>query len=64
MLERKDAATPSSSLTEIALRPSFAARTIALLSFGTSTCCFILGIFFAVSGSCYYFLTRKRKDSV
>lgn len=35
----------------------------ALLSLGTSTCCLVLGVFFAISGVCYYFPTRKRKDS-
>lgn len=35
----------------------------ALLSLGTSVCCLILGIFFVISGVCYYFPTRKRKDS-
>ena len=34
----------------------------ALLSLGASTCCFVLGIFFAVSSVCYYFSTRKRGD--
>ncbi|MEE1158677.1 MAG: MFS transporter [Atopobiaceae bacterium] len=35
----------------------------ALLSLGASTCCLILGIFFCISGVCYYFPTRKRGDS-
>lgn len=34
----------------------------SLLSAGASVCCFVLGIFFIVSGVCYYFPTRKRKD--
>lgn len=35
----------------------------ALLTLGASTCCLILGIYFAISGVCYYFPTRKRKDN-
>ncbi len=34
----------------------------ALLSLGTGTCCLILGVFFMISGVCYYFPTRKRGD--
>lgn len=34
----------------------------ALLSLGASTCCLILGVFFCISGVCYYLPTRKRGD--